>query len=73
MQTFAPYINLGRGNADPDPTILMRKHTFPITAFLPLLFKSHYVSPIFASSHFEVLNSKRHSSKSLAQQNIPDQ
>jgi len=49
MQTFAPYMDLGRGDAEPDPTILLRKHTFPITAFFPLLFKGHCKSHYYLS------------------------
>ncbi|KAF8851582.1 hypothetical protein BDZ45DRAFT_750541 [Acephala macrosclerotiorum] len=44
MQTFTPYIDLGRGDAEPDPTILLKRHTFPITAFLPLLWNGHFTA-----------------------------
>ncbi|KAH8589779.1 hypothetical protein B0O99DRAFT_692172 [Bisporella sp. PMI_857] len=41
-QTFAPYINLGRGSSNPDATILLKRHSIPFTAFLPLLWHRHY-------------------------------
>lgn len=44
MQSFTPYIDLGRGDAEADPTILLRKHMFPITAFFPLLWKGHFTA-----------------------------
>lgn len=52
MQTFAPYVDLGRGDAEPDSTVLLHKQTFPITAFLPLLFKGHYTAASVAFTGF---------------------
>jgi hypothetical protein len=44
MQTFAPYMDLGRDAADPKSTILLQRHTFPFTAFFPLLWNGHYTA-----------------------------
>jgi len=41
-QTFAPYIDLGRGSSNPDATILLKRHSIPLTAFFPLLWYCHY-------------------------------
>jgi hypothetical protein len=41
-QTLAPYVNLGRGPSSPETTILLRRHSIPLTAFLPLLWKRHF-------------------------------
>lgn len=41
-QTFAPYIDLGRGCSNPNATILLRRHSIPLTAFFPLLWNCHW-------------------------------
>jgi hypothetical protein len=41
-QTFAPYIDLGRGTSSPDATILLKRHSIPLTAVFPLLWHCHY-------------------------------
>jgi hypothetical protein len=47
-QTFAPYIDLGRGSSNPDATILLRRHSIPLTAFFPLLWHCHYTPALIA-------------------------
>jgi len=47
-QTFAPYIDLGQGSSDPDSTILLRRHSIPLTAFLPLIWHCHYTPAMIA-------------------------
>lgn len=42
-QTLAPYMGLQHLNATPTSTIILRKHTLPITSFLPLLWSGHFV------------------------------
>lgn len=44
MQTLAPYMSLGRGSAAPEPTILLSRHTFPFTAFFPLLWNGYWTA-----------------------------
>lgn len=44
MQALAPFVDLSRGDAEPDRTVLLHRHTFPITAFFPLLFRGHYTA-----------------------------
>ena len=41
-QTFAPYIDLARGSSNADATILLKRHSIPLTAFFPLLWYCHY-------------------------------
>ena len=43
MQTLSPYASLSK-TAAPQPTILLKKHTFPLTAFLPLFYNHHYLA-----------------------------
>jgi hypothetical protein len=43
MQTLAPYMDLQHLKETPTPTILLRKHTLPITSFLPMLRNRHLV------------------------------
>ncbi|KAH8893832.1 hypothetical protein GQ53DRAFT_805291 [Thozetella sp. PMI_491] len=40
-QTFTPYFPLRAGEARPNPTILLSRHSNPVTAFLPLLRNRH--------------------------------
>ncbi|KAK4170481.1 hypothetical protein QBC43DRAFT_197574 [Cladorrhinum sp. PSN259] len=40
-QTFTPYFPLRDGGAQPNPTILLSRHTSPLCAFLPLLRNRH--------------------------------
>ncbi|KAK4171675.1 hypothetical protein QBC36DRAFT_339512 [Triangularia setosa] len=40
-QTFSPYLPLRDGEAQPNPTILLNRHSSPICAFLPLLRNRH--------------------------------
>ncbi|KAK4189055.1 hypothetical protein QBC35DRAFT_450672 [Podospora australis] len=40
-QTFTPYFPLRDGEARPNPTILLNRHTSPICAFIPLLRNRH--------------------------------
>jgi hypothetical protein len=47
-QTFAPYIDLARGSSNPDATILLRRHSIPLTAFFPLLWHCHYTPAMVA-------------------------
>ena len=47
-QTFAPYIDLARGSSNPDATILLRRHSIPLTAFFPLLWHCHYTPALVA-------------------------
>lgn len=43
-QTLAPYMDLQTRHALPKATIILRKHSVPITAFMPLLLAGHWVS-----------------------------
>ena len=49
MQTLTPYSLLST-TAAPHRTILLKTHTFPLTAFLPLLYNSHYIASFVALS-----------------------
>ncbi|KAK0718734.1 hypothetical protein B0T21DRAFT_295635, partial [Apiosordaria backusii] len=40
-QTFSPYLPLRDGEARPNPTILLNRHSSPICAFIPLLRNRH--------------------------------
>lgn len=42
-QTLAPYMSLKNLQAAPTPTILLRRHSLPLTSFLPLLRNKHTV------------------------------
>jgi hypothetical protein len=43
MQTLTPYMDLQHLNENPTPTILLRKHTLPLTSFFPMLKNRHFV------------------------------
>jgi hypothetical protein len=48
MQTLAPYMDLQHLDATPTPSILLRKHTLPITSFIPMLRNRHLVPALVA-------------------------
>jgi hypothetical protein len=48
MQTLAPYMDLQHLDATPTPTILLRKHTLPLTSFIPMLRNRHFVPAVVA-------------------------
>ncbi|KAF4633999.1 hypothetical protein G7Y89_g4118 [Cudoniella acicularis] len=47
-QTFAPYTNLSRSPSNPARTILLHRHSIPLTAFLPLLYRGHLTAGLVA-------------------------
>ncbi|OCL13147.1 hypothetical protein AOQ84DRAFT_226305 [Glonium stellatum] len=42
-QTFAPYMRLNQPDAPAAPTILLRKHTLPLTSFIPMIKNRHFI------------------------------
>src|SRR5450432_1643545 len=44
MQTFTPYVDLGGGSANPNNTIILRRHSMPLTSFFPLLRSGHFTA-----------------------------
>jgi hypothetical protein len=45
---MAPYMRLHEMNATPTPTILLRKHSLPLTSFFPMLRNGHFIAAIVA-------------------------
>jgi len=49
-QTFAPYLPLGGGEAKPNPTILLNRHSIPLTALVPLFRGGHLAAASVAAT-----------------------
>ncbi len=49
-QTFTPYLPLSDGEARPNPTILLMRHSIPLTAFFPLLWRGHRAAAAVAAT-----------------------
>lgn len=47
-QTFTAYLPLRAGDARPNPTILLNRHSNPVTAFIPLLKHRHFAAASIA-------------------------
>jgi hypothetical protein len=52
MQTLSPYWDLQQSSARPSSTILMRKHSLPITSFFPLLRHQHFIAAAIVFTAF---------------------
>ncbi|OIW35669.1 hypothetical protein CONLIGDRAFT_568129, partial [Coniochaeta ligniaria NRRL 30616] len=49
-QTFTAYLPLRSGDARPNPTILLNRHSNPVTAFVPLLKHQHFAAASIAAT-----------------------